>query len=127
LFIDYGEDWERAWTEHVKTWKPPQRPNEWISATDANSVEDRILPEFVAGDLRGKVEHQYLFTACQYHTTWEDRKDAYRKTNSGWKDMPDEEILDMYAGNAAPFGYPRHDLGYSKHEDTSHWPCSFIE
>mmetsp|Transcript_9644 Transcript_9644/g.18615 ORF Transcript_9644/g.18615 Transcript_9644/m.18615 type:complete len:204 (+) Transcript_9644:158-769(+) len=124
--MDYGEDWEEAWAEHVKAWKPREHPKDWISAVDANSVTDRILPEFVAGDLRGTVEHQYLFTACQYHTSLADRKDVYRKPNNAWKDLSDKEILDLYAESGVPYGYPRDDLGYAKHDDTSHWPCTVL-
>ena len=32
IFLDYGDDWEKAWTEHVKNWKPPIDAEDYISA-----------------------------------------------------------------------------------------------
>lgn len=126
VFIDYGEDWENAWNDHILNWKPRDRPKDWMTALQANAQTDHILPEFIAGDLRGSVEHAYLFTGCQYHTSTADGSYAYAKPNKGWHDLTDEEILSKYAEKGDVFGYPRADLGYSKHDDTSHWPCTVL-
>ena len=126
VFIDYGVDWENAWNEHVKNWKPRYRPKGWITATEANAEMDRILPEFIAGDLRGSVDHPYLFTACQYHTSMGDKRDVYAKRKVKWQELSDEEIIARYGEKGDAFGYPRDDLGYSKHADTSHWPCTVL-
>jgi hypothetical protein len=32
VFLDYGDDWERAWQEHVKAWKPVKKAAEYVSA-----------------------------------------------------------------------------------------------
>lgn len=126
VFIDYGEEWENAWNDHVKNWHPQERPRDWFTVTGANAETDRILPEFIAGDLRGSVDHPYLFTACQYHTSSGDRRDVYAKRNKKWRDLSDDDILAKYAEKGDVFGYPRDDLGYSKHADTSHWPCTVL-
>lgn len=131
VFIDYLEEWENAWNEHVKNWKPRDRPKNWITATEANAHADHILPEFVAGDLRGYVEHPYLFTACQYRrsstrSSTGDHRDEYKKRNKKWKDLSDEEILAKYAEKGDIFGYRHEDLGYAKHSDLSHWPCTVL-
>lgn len=93
---------------------------------EANDVMDRILPEFIAGDLRKSLEHPYLFTACQYYTSRRDQRDAYLKRNEDWKNLSDDEILEKYGDKGAPYGYPHFDLGYSQHDDTSHWPCTVL-
>ena len=126
MFLDYGADWEEAWEKHTKNWKPSERPKDWITAVEANAETDRILPDFIAGDLRGSVEHPYLFTACQYRITKGDRKDPYASRNKKWQDLSDDEILAKYAEKGDAFGYPNADLGYGKHDDTSHWPCTVL-
>jgi hypothetical protein len=34
--LDYGEDWSRAWKEHVENWKP-QATKDYVYANEANS------------------------------------------------------------------------------------------
>lgn len=55
-----------------------------------------------------------------------DRNAIYSKPNKSWKDWSDKKILDKFAEDGAKFGYPDDALGYSKHDDTSHWPCSVL-
>ena len=37
VLVDYGTEWEAAWDEHVKTWKPVE---EYISPYDLNKNVD---------------------------------------------------------------------------------------
>ena len=126
IFYDYGIEFEKSWQDHVREWKPQPRPKDWITATQANENTERILPQLIAGDLRNTVDHPYLFTACQYHKSKADNSAAYSEPNKDWPSLKNEEILDRYAESAASYGYPRHDMGYKKHSDTSHWPCSVL-
>jgi hypothetical protein len=34
IFLDYGREWQKAWDEHVSTWKPPKDSKEYVSAAD---------------------------------------------------------------------------------------------
>jgi hypothetical protein len=36
LFLDYGDDWEEAWQQHVANWDPTEQDIEYISATQWN-------------------------------------------------------------------------------------------
>lgn len=126
VFLDYGVAWEEAWARHVKTWKPPKSVKDWITAVQANEVTDRILPEFMAGDLGEEVDHPYLFTACQYYSSTADRHSVYQKGHDGWWDLTSQEILSTFADDGSSYGYSHKDLGYAKHDDTSHWPCSVL-
>jgi len=30
VFIDYGEEWQNAWDEHVKKWEPISKESDYI-------------------------------------------------------------------------------------------------
>ena len=32
VFLDYGDEWQRAWEEHVRTWRPPPGSESFVSA-----------------------------------------------------------------------------------------------
>jgi hypothetical protein len=34
IFLDYGDVWQKAWDEHISTWKPPKDSKEYVSAAD---------------------------------------------------------------------------------------------
>jgi hypothetical protein len=36
LFLDYGDDWEEAWKQHVASWKPDEDDIHYVSATQWN-------------------------------------------------------------------------------------------
>jgi hypothetical protein len=126
IFFDYGIEFENSWKTHVRDWKPRQRPEDWISATQANAETKRILPQFISGDLRKHVEHPYLFLGCQFHKSEMDASFVYAKPNKHWRNLTDTEILSSYSENGSSFSYRYKDLGYAKHADISHWPCSVL-
>ena len=39
VFIDYGEDWEEAWNEHVRTWVPVAGSENYIYAQNMDLTE----------------------------------------------------------------------------------------
>jgi hypothetical protein len=141
VFIDYGVDWERAWQRHVKGWAPPEAPADslysnrtrhqrgrrWITAREANDNDGPIIDELVAGDLRDRAEHPYLFTGCQYWETSSDREERYASPNVQWRDLSDDEILAAYSEPGTY--YTDNSSGrrlYGKHRDRSHWPCTVL-
>jgi hypothetical protein len=51
LFMDYGNDFEQAWREHVLKWKPTDKDLTYVSATKWNE-------EFANEDVRTEIEQQ---------------------------------------------------------------------
>jgi hypothetical protein len=43
IFLDYGDEWETAWQEHVTRWKPPQEADNYQSAYEMNQEFDHIF------------------------------------------------------------------------------------
>ena len=133
VFLDYGIEWEEAWQKHIQSYKPPKPVEGWVTAKAANE-KDKILPEFVAGDLRATVDHPYLFTACLYHPSSDDNHRYYqgeRYSIDDWKDFTDEKILRVFSDSGAHVMYAdKHGhagAGYSRHRDKTHWPCSVLK
>jgi SET domain len=125
VYIDYGEDWEEAWIEHVIGWEPPPKIQGFLSAEKMNSQKEPIPDVLMSGDLRKRVNHPYLFAGCQYSSHDDvDNSGNYTKPNKDWTKLSDEKILATYASDGDEFGY---DYGkYADHRDKSHWPCSVI-
>eukprot|EP00531_Pseudo-nitzschia_arenysensis_P005946 CAMPEP_0116124234 /NCGR_PEP_ID=MMETSP0329-20121206/5174_1 /TAXON_ID=697910 /ORGANISM="Pseudo-nitzschia arenysensis, Strain B593" /LENGTH=871 /DNA_ID=CAMNT_0003618205 /DNA_START=253 /DNA_END=2868 /DNA_ORIENTATION=+ len=53
LFLDYGDEWEEAWQNHVQNWKAPPGSENYVSATDLNTRSEHLnkpLANWVTGD-----------------------------------------------------------------------------
>jgi hypothetical protein len=44
IFLDYGDEWEAAWQEHVKNWEPVAGADDYLSAADLMNDHSLILP-----------------------------------------------------------------------------------
>ena len=42
IFIDYGEEWDKAWTKHLQQWQPPDGAETYVSPKQLN--DDHTLP-----------------------------------------------------------------------------------
>ncbi|KAG7373340.1 SET methyltransferase domain containing protein [Nitzschia inconspicua] len=126
VFIDYGPEWEQAWAEHVKKWKAPKVPDNFLSAKQANLHNDSAIPdEMISFNLRKTVDHPYLFTGCFYRTGKADVNDTrYDTPNENWRNLTNKEIIRMYASDGSKHVHGRR--GYQKHAMYSHWPCSVL-
>eukprot|EP00536_Pseudo-nitzschia_multiseries_P015474 jgi/Psemu1/246888/estExt_Genewise1.C_8940007 len=128
VFIDYGEEWEKAWLEHLKQWHPPEKMANFATVYELNHKQEPIAKHLISGDLRKTVEHPYFFLGCQYWT--EDGPDYsekwYHKTDKPWTSLDDEQILAKYSENGNEFGYDD-ETGYINHREYSHWPCSVLK
>jgi len=54
LFLDYGDEWEAAWRNHVETWTPPEGSEGYVSAIDLNTRPEHVrkpLPNTYRGQL----------------------------------------------------------------------------
>lgn len=130
VFIDYGEEWELQWKEHIENWRPKfsvefqddddVEHDSVFSTTELNENHE-IPTEFVSGDLRQVVEHSTIFTGCMYWTTDDDMDPSYEIDDEDWEEYSDEEILLWYSDEGSEFvGF------YSEHEEGAYWPCSII-
>ena len=125
IFIDYGTDWEEAWSRHVATWKPPPSDPNFLTAKHANQIQGAIPKVFVSGDLRLSVQHSHLFTGCLYRATKDDNHPVYQSKQS-WKNMTDDDIMSTFADSGSSYRY-MWENGYGGHYDRSHWPCSVLK
>lgn len=48
IFLDYGDEWEQSWQEHLLNWKPVKKAEEYISAHQMNhqKFEKNLKTEF---------------------------------------------------------------------------------
>jgi hypothetical protein len=46
IYLDYGDEWEEAWREHLSTWRPLESSRNYISAHDMNKRKDRFKTVF---------------------------------------------------------------------------------
>jgi len=46
ILLDYGDEWEAAWQEHLETWRPVNGAENYISATEMNTRPERLRTEF---------------------------------------------------------------------------------
>ena len=43
IFLDYGDEWEAAWQQHVKEWKPVEGADTYVSAFEMNQKVDHVF------------------------------------------------------------------------------------
>lgn len=121
VFVNYGMQWESAWENHVKNWNPPEKQQDTlITAKEAN--EQTSLELLVTGDLRKVSNHPYLFTACHYWPSKEDKSRIYKKEYPNWEQLDDNEILHLFADSGKNY---RGD-DFVSHSDKTYWPCSVL-
>jgi hypothetical protein len=46
FFLDYGDEWEEAWDQHVRTWKPVEGADEYVSALEMEASNETLRTEF---------------------------------------------------------------------------------
>jgi hypothetical protein len=124
VFADYGIEWEKAWQQHVASWKPPSRRNDrqnFVRAKEANE-QTGSLTILVAGDLREKPRDKYLFTGCQYWTTDLDEDHVWEEEKPDWETLDDAQLLERYADDGSFY-----HGNYSLANDKVYWPCSILK
>mmetsp|Transcript_13380 Transcript_13380/g.37689 ORF Transcript_13380/g.37689 Transcript_13380/m.37689 type:complete len:765 (+) Transcript_13380:99-2393(+) len=128
VFIDYGDDWEKAWLDHLKKWHPPEKIANFKTVQELNHKQEPITNDLISGDLRKTVGNPYFFIGCQYWTEFisDYSKAWYQKTETPWESLDDEQILEDYSDDGSDFVYSDR-TGYINHEEFSHWPCSVLK
>ena len=121
VFMDYGEEWEKAFAEHVAAWQPPQ-------GSDYNSVKELNLDPhgldmFVSHDLRSEVDHPHLFTACAFYPTEVDDEERWQEPEGSvdFDALSDQEMLEKYGDDGSIYVQD-----YLSHHDGTYWPCSLL-
>ena len=46
IFLDYGDEWEAAWKEHVRNWKPLEGAEHYISSYEMEERSEPLRTEF---------------------------------------------------------------------------------
>lgn len=71
IFLDYGDEWESAWNEYVKNWKPPEGSETYVSAFALNQSTERLRTEFeqLSNPYPANVELECLDQF--FHSGWE--------------------------------------------------------
>lgn len=46
IFLDYGDEWEKAWQDHVQNWKPIEDAEEYISSYEMDARLEPLRTEF---------------------------------------------------------------------------------
>ncbi len=42
LFLDYGDEWEASWQNHIETWQPKPGSEDYVSAIDLNKLPEHL-------------------------------------------------------------------------------------
>jgi hypothetical protein len=100
VFLNYGDDWEEAWQEHVQTWKPVDGAATYLSAEQLNS-----------GDLTKNLRTVFEQMEDPYPSNVQMHCDmTFKHDNREWKKHDSNGTLDKYLEEA----------------DGSWWPCDVL-
>jgi hypothetical protein len=133
LYLDYGEEWEDAWEDHLREWNQEEsrssdHGDDWQSLRKLND-ELRALPlapDF-SRDEPSKDSSGLLFTACRYNL----KRDVGNKEESFWNDLESELPWKDYSiedtvskfGTLANNDFDVDTESYRAYVDGSFWPC----
>lgn len=87
VFLDYGDDWEKAWVEHVRTWQPVPGADDYVDAVTLNrDVDSPLLTAFELQDRpRPNVELKCndAFVTDQWEEYYPDRMEEFFEETNG--------------------------------------------
>ena len=67
IFLDYGEEWQKAWTEHVNNWSPGVKSQGYVSASDLNKdAENQHLVLRTSKEQESDPYPNNVQTLCRY-------------------------------------------------------------
>jgi hypothetical protein len=104
VFIDYGEEWEKAWEGHIQSWEAPSAENHGSVKQMIDNVVDLKTPE----ELEDDPYPENIRLSCQFVVD-EEHEDE------------EEEYLDEEY-------WITHDDTFMQYRDGGeHWPCEVID
>lgn len=110
IFLDYGEEWEEAWSNHVAQWNPPEELLKYTLASFRNALNDPISPS-QSDDL-----HSYLCNLEPFA----------RDTSVESEDqIPMEDYHANPSTNRSSWSHEISEM-YSENEYIWWWPCKVI-
>jgi hypothetical protein len=97
IFLDYGGEWEAAWTKHVDSWKPVPRAAHYWSAADLNCVDGTTIPMSTEFELLERPRNEEVDLLCfsgfedsRWKTFYERGKiNQYLEFNRGYPESCD--------------------------------------
>ena len=76
IFIDYGDEWEMAWQEHVRNWKPPPGSNDYQPSSILNEMDEAIIRTMAEGSYNPETDkHLYCREIFREYAGAEDESD----------------------------------------------------
>jgi hypothetical protein len=95
IFLDYGDEWEEAWQEHVRTWAPVPDAEQYVSAKQFNEETDRLKTGLEQSKDPYPMNVGLKFDQA-FHTNSISWKDVMRRGGSlqEWKKKHDAEYAD---------------------------------
>jgi len=123
IFIDYGEEWEKAWNDHVKNWRSPCKD---VPISDCLQSSQLVNIE-MNRDRHNKKYHSWSdvhLSACQVNSThpWEEGEVVYL-TNSSESKYDDPDIKYDFLG----FTYQDDGFDYPYLALLNPRPCKVLE
>lgn len=128
VFLDYQEEWEDEWLEHVRNQRRAKHQSNpsWKSVKAANEAA-KIPQSLITQNLRSSyhdISDENLFTACMYYRSNADVDSRYaRGLNGNWQDWTDRDILEGFSEDGSHYLKST----YHTHGDMSYWPCTVIK
>jgi len=91
VFIDYGDAWEEAWKEHIRSWQPPVEYTSYMSVTKLTNDHDiRTTVELAKNPYADNVAVKCIFGALY------DEHD-FGSPPSNWREMSDAALIQKYS------------------------------
>ena len=87
ILLDYGDEWERAWQQHLKKWAPVDGARDYLSAAQLPVTPESIKTEFEL------LSSPYPHGASLYASM------AFAGPNDGWWADWEKGTLDEYLAN----------------------------
>ena len=122
IFIDYGQEWEDAWHQHVQDWTAPEKGGgleDYIPVTQMN--ERWQLRTVSEQNEDGDFIPSNVFQACIYwneEVTEEEQATLDMWEGGAWDELSTEEMLHNFAYDGSE---------YIKSDETidwiDYWPC----
>lgn len=50
IFLDYGDEWEKAWRTHISTWEPIEGASKYVSSAQLSQISEPLRTVFEAMD-----------------------------------------------------------------------------
>ncbi|GAX21693.1 hypothetical protein FisN_29Hh134 [Fistulifera solaris] len=89
VFLDYGDDWEKAWQTYVAEWQPPAEP--YISAADRNARNEPLLLD---SEMEKDPSYENVLMGCFVELPFDDAGEDGSTTTITWAPAT-EEVFDV--------------------------------